>query len=60
MVGESGGAGSHYEPEPVGREPHVAARPMTAAPPGLALSGELRANAYQNAGREEGFRAEER
>eukprot|EP00969_Alexandrium_andersonii_P020576 899469-Alexandrium_andersonii.AAC.1 len=28
---------------------------MTAAPPGLALSGELRANAYQNLGQEEGF-----
>eukprot|EP00969_Alexandrium_andersonii_P116549 5152330-Alexandrium_andersonii.AAC.1 len=27
---------------------------MTAAPPGLALSGELRANAYHNIGQEEG------
>eukprot|EP00969_Alexandrium_andersonii_P091103 4021343-Alexandrium_andersonii.AAC.1 len=46
MVGESGGARSPYEPEPVGREHRVAVPPMTAAPPGLALSGELRANAY--------------
>eukprot|EP00969_Alexandrium_andersonii_P330509 14607580-Alexandrium_andersonii.AAC.1 len=55
MVRESGGAGSHYEPELVGREHHVAVPPMTAAPPGLALRDELRANAYQNTGQEEGF-----
>eukprot|EP00969_Alexandrium_andersonii_P340239 15039740-Alexandrium_andersonii.AAC.1 len=39
----------------MGREHRVAVPPMTAAPPGLALSGELRANAFQNIGQEEGF-----
>eukprot|EP00969_Alexandrium_andersonii_P035651 1561704-Alexandrium_andersonii.AAC.1 len=59
MVGAQGGAGSAYGPEPMGREHHAAVPPMTAAPPGLVLSGELRAHAFQNTGQEEGFRAGE-
>eukprot|EP00969_Alexandrium_andersonii_P071652 3163347-Alexandrium_andersonii.AAC.1 len=52
MVEETGGAGGHYEPESVGGEHRVAVPPMTAAPHGLARSGGLRANAYQNTGQE--------